>query len=172
MCVQKAVTWQSRVQGYEKGGGGRRSVVEDQCCTVFRKSISAPNREVAVEPKRRKMVWTERPNFQGWACTECAWIFNPTGALVGESIEFMKRRNRASKEWQICTAGRVEPIRCRSNNVKCQASCPASREKALNLPEGISLHYPPRFAQRAGASPARVLLRGATQNLLTYPAWG
>jgi len=90
MCVQKAVTWQSRVQGYEKGGGGRRSVVEDQCCTVFRKSISAPNREVAVEPKRRKMVWTERPNFQGWACTECAWIFNPTGALVGESIDQMK----------------------------------------------------------------------------------
>jgi hypothetical protein len=52
--------------------------------------MSASNREVAMEPKRRKMVWTERPNFQGWACTECAWIFNPTGALVGESIDQMK----------------------------------------------------------------------------------
>jgi hypothetical protein len=90
MCVQKAVTWQSRAQGYEKGGGGRRSVIEDACCTVFRKSISAPNREVAMESKRRKMVWAQRPNFQGWACTECAWIFNPKGALVGESIDEMK----------------------------------------------------------------------------------
>jgi hypothetical protein len=68
----------------------RRSAVEDQCCTVFRKGIDAPNREVAMESKRRKMLWAERPNFQGWACNECAWIFNPKGALVGESIEEMK----------------------------------------------------------------------------------
>jgi hypothetical protein len=43
-----------------------------------------------MEPMRRKLVWTERPNFQGWACTECAWMFNPVGPLVGESIDEMK----------------------------------------------------------------------------------
>jgi len=39
---------------------------------------------------RRKLVWIERQNFQGWACTECAWEFKPLGPVVGESIEEMK----------------------------------------------------------------------------------
>jgi hypothetical protein len=39
-----------------------------------------------METMRRKMVWVERPNFQGWACTECAWAFNPSGPVVGNSI--------------------------------------------------------------------------------------
>jgi hypothetical protein len=39
---------------------------------------------------RRKLVWVERQNFQGWGCDECAWVFNPTGPLVGESIDEMK----------------------------------------------------------------------------------
>jgi hypothetical protein len=43
-----------------------------------------------MEPTRRKMVWAERQNFQGWACSECAWVFNPSGPLVGKSIDEMK----------------------------------------------------------------------------------
>jgi hypothetical protein len=57
---------------------------------LFQRSISAPNREVAVEPKRRKLEWVERPNFQGWACSQCAWVFNPSWPLAGKSIDDMK----------------------------------------------------------------------------------
>jgi hypothetical protein len=39
---------------------------------------------------RRKLVWIERQTFQGWACSECAWAFKPSGALVGASIDEMK----------------------------------------------------------------------------------
>ncbi len=39
---------------------------------------------------RRKLVWVERQNFQGWACTECSWVFNPSGPLVGRTIDEMK----------------------------------------------------------------------------------
>jgi hypothetical protein len=39
---------------------------------------------------RRKLVRVERQTFQGWACSECAWVFNPSGPLVGESIDDMK----------------------------------------------------------------------------------
>lgn len=39
---------------------------------------------------RRKLVWVESQNFQGWACSECAWVFDPLGPLVGESIDEMK----------------------------------------------------------------------------------
>jgi hypothetical protein len=42
------------------------------------------------EPMGRKLEWTERPNFQGWACTECAWVFIPSWPLVGKSIDEMK----------------------------------------------------------------------------------
>jgi len=44
-----------------------------------------------MEPVYRKLVWAERPGFQGWACSECAWLFNPVGPLVGETIDDMKR---------------------------------------------------------------------------------
>jgi hypothetical protein len=41
---------------------------------------------------RRKLVWAERPNFQGWACTECAWVFNASQPLVGNTVDEMKRK--------------------------------------------------------------------------------
>jgi hypothetical protein len=43
-----------------------------------------------MEARRRKLIWVERTNFQGWACTECAWVFNAAGPLVGRSIDEMK----------------------------------------------------------------------------------
>jgi hypothetical protein len=43
-----------------------------------------------MEAMRRKLVWVERENFQGWACSECVWAFNPLGPLVGKSIDEMK----------------------------------------------------------------------------------
>jgi len=42
-----------------------------------------------MDAMHRKLIWVERQNFLGWACTECAWAFNPIGPLVGESIERM-----------------------------------------------------------------------------------
>jgi hypothetical protein len=43
-----------------------------------------------MEPMRRKLIWVERPNFQGWGCSGCAWVFNPPSEIVGNSIEEMK----------------------------------------------------------------------------------
>ena len=39
-----------------------------------------------MEAMRRRLVWVKKQNFQGWACSQCAWAFNPMGPLVGESI--------------------------------------------------------------------------------------
>jgi hypothetical protein len=68
----------------------RRSAVEDQGYTVFQRSMTAANLEVAMERMRRKLVWVEEQRFWGWGCSECAWLFRPLGPLVGESIEDMK----------------------------------------------------------------------------------
>jgi hypothetical protein len=43
-----------------------------------------------MEPIGRRLVWVERPNFQRWTCTECAWVFDPSWPLVGKTIDEMK----------------------------------------------------------------------------------
>ena len=43
-----------------------------------------------MDPVRRKLVWDESQSFQGWACSECDWVFNPSWPLAGKSIDEMK----------------------------------------------------------------------------------
>jgi hypothetical protein len=73
-------------------------VVEDQCRNVVPRRITTPNFEVAVEARRREMVWVERQNFQGWACSECAWAFKPSGPLIGESLDKMKMQFQEQRD--------------------------------------------------------------------------
>jgi hypothetical protein len=51
-----------------------------------------------MEAMGRKLVWVQRQNFQGWACTECAWEFNPAGPLVGQTLEEMKSRYEKQRD--------------------------------------------------------------------------
>jgi hypothetical protein len=55
----------------------------------------------AMDAKRRTLVWVETQNFQGWACTECAWVFKASGAPMGNSLEEMKQNyeQRRNKEF-------------------------------------------------------------------------
>jgi hypothetical protein len=39
----------------------------------------------------RKLVWIEHARFQGWGCTECAWVFSPSDVLTGKSLAEMKQ---------------------------------------------------------------------------------
>src|ERR1700694_5653317 len=34
----------------------------------------------------RKLVWVEQPGLRCWGCSECAWVFNPSGAPTGKSF--------------------------------------------------------------------------------------
>jgi hypothetical protein len=48
----------------------------------------------------RKPIWIEDPRFQGYGCSECAWVFNPKGRPAGDSLDEMKEiferlRNKA-----------------------------------------------------------------------------
>jgi hypothetical protein len=37
-------------------------------------------------PDVYKLVWIEEDRFRGWGCSECAWVFNPSGAPTGKSF--------------------------------------------------------------------------------------
>jgi hypothetical protein len=39
---------------------------------------------------RRKLVWIDELRFRGWGCSECAWVFNPSGSPIGISLAEMK----------------------------------------------------------------------------------
>jgi hypothetical protein len=45
----------------------------------------------AREAMRRELVWIERQGFLGWGCSECAWVFNPSGTPTGNSLDEMKQ---------------------------------------------------------------------------------
>jgi len=38
---------------------------------------------------RRKLVWVEEQRSLGWGCSECAWVFNPSGSPIGTSLDEM-----------------------------------------------------------------------------------
>jgi len=40
---------------------------------------------------QRTLEWIKNQNFQGFGCSECNWKFKPVGALVGDSLDEMKR---------------------------------------------------------------------------------
>ena len=46
----------------------------------------------------RKLVWIENKNFQGFGCSECNWVFKPSGALVAESLDEMKQKYGAQRD--------------------------------------------------------------------------
>ena len=39
----------------------------------------------------RRLAWVEQQHFRGWGCSECAWVFNPSGAPTGKSLDEAKR---------------------------------------------------------------------------------
>ena len=52
---------------------------------------------------RREMVWVETEGFQGWACSECAWKFKPSGVLTGSSIDEMKQNYERERDREFAS---------------------------------------------------------------------
>jgi hypothetical protein len=39
----------------------------------------------------RKKIWVQAANIEGWGCSECAWVFSPSGPPRGTSLDEMIR---------------------------------------------------------------------------------
>jgi hypothetical protein len=61
-----------------------------------------------METRDRKMVWVEGRNFQGWACSQCAWMFNPQGPVGGGSFDEMMAQYEQDRDKEfaahVCAA--------------------------------------------------------------------
>jgi hypothetical protein len=61
----------------------------------------------------RKTVWVAKESFEGWGCSECAWVFNPSGKPVGQSLDEMKRHFQTQLLGEFASHACVKPLRRR-----------------------------------------------------------
>jgi rubredoxin len=56
----------------------------------------------------RNLVWAKSESRESWACSDCAWAFNPSGPPQGQSLEEMKQNfeRQRDKEFasHVCSA--------------------------------------------------------------------
>jgi hypothetical protein len=46
----------------------------------------------------RKLVWIETQSFVGFGCSDCQWLCKTTGALIGNSLDQMKKSYEAERD--------------------------------------------------------------------------
>ena len=46
----------------------------------------------------RKQVWIESQKFEGFGCSECNWVFKPSGTPVDESLDDMKQKYEGQRD--------------------------------------------------------------------------
>lgn len=48
----------------------------------------------------RRLTWVERQDFQGYSCSECDWVFEPTSGVFGfgRSLDEMKQAYEAERD--------------------------------------------------------------------------
>jgi rubredoxin len=68
----------------------------------------------------RKLVRVEGQSFAGWGCSECGWVFNPSGPPVGESLDAMKRN------FQLQLSDEFVSHACAQNNLRRRALAKAA----------------------------------------------
>jgi hypothetical protein len=47
---------------------------------------------------RRQLIWLKEQRFSGWGCSECAWVFNPSGPPVGKALDEMKQNYERQRD--------------------------------------------------------------------------
>jgi hypothetical protein len=61
----------------------------------------------SLETPSRKLVWSEGKTFIGWGCSECAWVFHPSGPPIGSTMDQMKEhfKEQLDQEFEahVCT---------------------------------------------------------------------
>jgi rubredoxin len=51
----------------------------------------------------RKMIWVESARSKGWACSECAWVFNPSDPPRGTSLDEMKQNFERQRDKEFAS---------------------------------------------------------------------
>jgi hypothetical protein len=66
---------------------------------------------------RRTMIWIEGPRFQGSGCSDCAWVFSPSGPPIGGSLSEMKELYERRRDREFADHVCSEHPRSKNANV-------------------------------------------------------
>jgi hypothetical protein len=69
----------------------------------FKETESRQIAKCTKEFMRRELVWIKEKRFLGWGCSECAWVFNPSGAPTGQSLDEMKQNYEQRRDRDFAT---------------------------------------------------------------------
>jgi hypothetical protein len=63
----------------------------------------------------RQMAYIKNDRAQVWACSECAWTFNPSGPPRGSSLEEMKQNYERQRDKEYASHVCAEHPRAKSD---------------------------------------------------------
>src|SRR6266852_7718471 len=66
----------------------------------------------------RELVWIEHDRFRGWGCSECAWVFNSSGAPTGKSLDEAKRNFELQRDKEFTLHVCADHPRAKSQSTK------------------------------------------------------
>ena len=66
----------------------------------------------------RTLIWIEELRFQGWGCSECAWVFSAAGPLDGNSLEEMGENYERLRDREFAAHACVEHPRAKLTKAK------------------------------------------------------
>ena len=49
----------------------------------------------------RRLVWIDEKHFRGFGCSECAWVFNPSGSPTSSSFDEMMRNFELQRDGEF-----------------------------------------------------------------------
>jgi hypothetical protein len=63
--------------------------------------VAIPSRKPFAAPP--EMVWVQRGRFIGWACSQCAWEFTPSGIPAGNTLAEIKQRYEQERDKEFAS---------------------------------------------------------------------
>ena len=66
----------------------------------------------------RQLIWIDEGGFHGWGCSECAWVFNPSGAPTGKSLGESKRNFELQRDKEFKLHVCADHPRAKSQSTK------------------------------------------------------
>jgi hypothetical protein len=58
---------------------------------------------------KRDLIWIAKPNFEGFGCSECNWVFEPSDALSGKSLNELKQKYEAQRAKEFAEHNCAKP---------------------------------------------------------------
>jgi len=67
---------------------------------------------------RRDLVWLKTRDFEGWACSQCAWVFNPSVPPFGTTLEEMKQNYERQRDREFVSHACTTRVTTKTPNKK------------------------------------------------------